>query len=94
MDGKIILEKLEHIERLLQEQNILKKEVLDTREAAKYIGFSEGYLYQLTSGLKIPFFRPNGKRIYFNRKDLDKWLQRNRQDSKEEIIVATMKKFE
>ena len=62
----IILERLESIERLLSEQNLLKKEVLNLVEAASYLDISHSHLYKLTSTGTIPCYKPNGKKIYFN----------------------------
>lgn len=44
-----ILEKLESIERMLIEQSLLKKEVLNFSEAAVYLEVSHSHLYKLTS---------------------------------------------
>lgn len=84
----IILKKLESIEQMLSEQNMLKKEVLNFKEAAVYLELSTSHLYKLTSSGAIPHYKPNGKKIYFNRVELENWLLRNRADSKEEIDQA------
>ena len=62
-----------------------KKEVLTSEEAARYMGISKSYLYKLTMGQKIPHFKPMGKMCYFNRQELEAWLQRNRVATDEEI---------
>lgn len=33
----------------------------------------------------IPFYRPNGKMIYFEKPDLLAWIRQNRKDSNDEI---------
>lgn len=81
----IILEKLESIEKMLMEQNMLKKEVLTFNEAAIYIEVSHSHLYKMTSTGMIPSYKPNGKKLYFNRKELDNWLMTNKQLSHDEI---------
>jgi excisionase family DNA binding protein len=81
----IILEKLESIERMLIEQNMLKKEVLNFNETAEYLEVSHSHLYKLTSTATIPAYKPNGKKLYFNRKELDVWLLSNKQVSTDEI---------
>ena len=69
------------------ELNLLnQKEVLTFNEAARYAGLSRSYLYKLTSAGKISHYKPNGKMIYFNRGELEKWLLRN-QAEREEIEV-------
>lgn len=54
------------------------KEVLTSDEAARYMGISRSYLYKLTMTRKIPHYKPTGKICYFNRKELEEFLQSNR----------------
>lgn len=61
------------------------KEVLTSDEAARYMGISKSYLYKLTMRGEIPHFKPMGKMCYFNRVELEQWLQRNRVATSEEI---------
>lgn len=62
------------------------KEVLTSDEAAKYMGISKSYLYKLTMRREIPHFKsPTGKMCYFNRAELEKWLQSNRVSTDSEI---------
>ena len=84
MDVKII-ERLESIEKLLLEQQTLQKQVLNFNETCRYLELSQSHLYKLTSTGAIPHYKPNGKKIYFQRQELDQWLLRNRMDSQDEI---------
>jgi excisionase family DNA binding protein len=61
------------------------KEVLTSDEAAKYMGVSKSYLYKLTMRQQIPHFKPMGKMCYFNRQELEQWLQNNRVSTATEI---------
>ena len=61
------------------------KEVLTSDEAASYMGVSKSYLYKLTMGNKIPHYKPMGKMVYFNRQELEQWLQANRVATDEEL---------
>ena len=54
------------------------KEVLTSDEAAVYMGVSKSYLYKLTMRKQIPHYKPMGKMCYFNRAELEEWLQQNR----------------
>lgn len=65
--------RLKNIEALLLSQ----KTVLTFDEVAQYTGLSKSYLYKLTSTAKIPCYKPQGKHIYFNKVEIDLWLQRN-----------------
>lgn len=61
------------------------KEVLTTDEASKYMGISKSYLYKLTMRQLIPHYKPMGKMCYFNRLELEQWLQSNRVATCDEI---------
>jgi excisionase family DNA binding protein len=66
-------QRLRNIETLL----LTQKTVLTFDEVASYTGLSKSYLYKLTSTAGIPHFKPQGKHIYFNKLEVDAWLQRN-----------------
>ena len=61
------------------------KEVLTADEAANYMGISKSYLYKLTMNKTIPHYKPMGKMVYFNRLELEQWLQSNRYSTDDEI---------
>ena len=65
------------------------KEVLTSAEAAKYMGISMSYLYKLTMRHQIPHYKPMGKMCYFNRAELEQWLQSNRVSTSTEISQQT-----
>ena len=73
-NSKIILNKLTAIESLLEATNQTKP--LNLLEAPKFLDLSRSHLYKLTSERKIPHFKPNGKKIYFDRSELVQWLKR------------------
>ena len=79
-------------ERMKAMENILDngKEILTVEEAAKFMGIARSSLYKMTSDQLIPFYRPNGKMIYFEKSEILAWIRRNRQSSKAEIQEATI----
>ncbi len=79
-----IIKRFDRLERLIESQSINNKEVLDFNEACHYLKLSQSHLYKLTSSGAICHYKPNGKKIYFKRSEIDAWLLRNRIDSKEE----------
>ena len=80
-----ILEKLERIEKLLETQQAMQKQVLNFNDTCIYLELSQSHLYKLTSTGSIPHYKPNGKKLYFKREELDTWLLRNRSNSIDEI---------
>ena len=73
--------------RLIVLENVLcaGKEVLTLEEAAMFMGISRSTLYKMTHNNVIPFYRPNGKLIYFEKSQLLEWMRKNRASSAEEI---------
>lgn len=54
-------------------------------EAARsYLNMSKVWMYRLTREKKIPYYRPNGRRIYFIKRELNEWVMRNRIASEDE----------
>lgn len=68
-----ILKKLEGIEKAILSQ----KEVLTFEEVCSYTGLSRSYLYKLTCTNRIPHYKPSGKMLYFDRREIDNWLLQN-----------------
>lgn len=50
---------------------------LSFSEGAQYLNCSKSYLYKLTHRRALPFFKPLGKKIFFKRSDLERFLLRN-----------------
>ena len=72
-------EELKQVADLITANTIFcTKEVLTSDEAARYMGVSKSYLYKLTMNQQIPHYKPMGKMCYFNRLELEQWLQNNR----------------
>jgi len=89
MDNNI-LERLNAIERKIEELAALNKDVLNFKEAARYLDVSRSHLYKLTYTKQIPHYKPRGKQVFFERKELDQWLLQNRQKTKAEIEQAAI----
>lgn len=77
-----ILEKLDKIETMLKAQSV-KLMTLD--EVSEYLKVSRSHMYKLTSMNQIPFYKPNGKIVYFKKSEIDDWVLKNRRKTKEEI---------
>lgn len=79
-------EQLQEVADIVTENTIFcQKEVLTSDEAAKYMGVKKSYLYKLTMRGEIPHYKPLGKMCYFNRAELEAWLQQNRVATTTEI---------
>lgn len=51
---------------------------LTTEETCQYLGIKKPTLYALTSGKKIPHYKPNGSLLYFKKSDLNNFVFSNK----------------
>ena len=84
---KNVFDKLISIESLLV---ATQPKPLTLKEAAEFLDFSRSYLYRLTSQGRVPCYKPEGKRIYFDRAELVNWLKRNRIRPQEELEATAV----
>ncbi len=61
------------------------KEHLTLEEAAVFLGCTKSFLYKMTHLHTIPFYKPSGKMVYFEKSELIKWMTQNRSMSVDEI---------
>lgn len=86
-----ILQILNKIDDNINERKILEKDTLDVKEACRYMNISDSFLYKLTSSKKLPFSKPNGKKIFFQKKDLDTWKNSRAIQTDKDMDVAAKK---
>ncbi|WHF51859.1 helix-turn-helix domain-containing protein [Chryseobacterium gotjawalense] len=79
--NEIILHKLNRIEKHI----FGLKTIFNVEELSDYTGFKKSYIYKLVHENLIPFSKPNGKILFFDRKKIDEFLLQNANKSKEEI---------
>ncbi|MCA4807320.1 helix-turn-helix transcriptional regulator [Myroides odoratimimus] len=60
---------------------IQQKEMLNVQELSDYIGMSTSSIYKLVYNNIIPFYKPNGKILYFDREEINNWLRQNKSQS-------------
>ena len=74
----------EKINQILAYSLLAAKNVLTLEDVALLTGLSKSYLYKLTCAKQIPYYRPNGKQIYFDRGDVEEWMKQNRVNTRQE----------
>jgi len=72
---------LAEIESLL----LAQKRTLNVKELCRFTGLSESFIYKLTAAKRIPFSRPNGKIIFFDREKIQNFLLSNPIDPTEDV---------
>lgn len=82
MENDLILQKLNKLEKLLIGSS---KEILTVEDLINYTGYKRSYVYKLVHRNIIPFSKPNGKTLFFEKTEIDEWLLRNKSQSVSQI---------
>lgn len=72
------------INQILVYSLLAAKNVLTLEDVALLTGLSKSHLYRLTCTNQIPYYRPNGKQIYFDRSEVEAWMRQNRVATRQE----------
>ncbi|MBR2236393.1 MAG: helix-turn-helix domain-containing protein [Prevotella sp.] len=75
----------EQLSRIERGVLLRSKDVLTIEECAMLIGTTSGNLYRMTSDRTIPFYKPMGGKVYFRKEEIERWMLRNRQPTKDEV---------
>lgn len=61
------------------------KEVLNLEEASAFLGIAKSTLYKMTHQNRLPYFKPAGKLIFFEKQALLDWVKGAKALSEEEL---------
>lgn len=90
---EIIEQRLYRIEQLLTELvknvttatiNTESEEILTVEELSEYLTIARQTIYGKCAAREIPYYK-NGKRLYFKKKEINKWLEHGMRFTKEEL---------
>lgn len=73
VEPEVINERLKSIEETLY----TTKDILNIKEVCQYLDISQSLLYKLTCSGEIPHFKPRGKMIFFEKKELIEWIKKS-----------------
>ena len=79
-----IVELQERVNKL-EDLCVTTKEILNLEEASAFLGIAKSTLYKMTHLNQLPFFKPAGKLIFFEKKALLDWVRGAKSLSEEEI---------
>ena len=65
--------------------------VLTFEQGCQYLGYAKSYVYKMTASSILPYSKPNGKSIFFEREKLEKWMLSNPKTSlaEKQVEAAT-----
>jgi len=95
MDTKQVSQKLDELQFAissntqavfrLEKHFLSSKKILTVDELSEYSGFSKSYIYKLVARNEIPFSKPMGKTLFFEKDRIDEWLLQNSSKSDSEL---------
>lgn len=84
VDPDVVNERLKSLEDAIY----TTKEILNMKDVCQYLDISQSLLYKLTCTGEIPHFKPRGKMIFFEKKELIAWIKRNKVNDQELSILS------
>ena len=48
--------------------------LMDVKDLSEYLKYAISYIYSLVHQGKIPYHKPNGKKLYFFKHEIDRWI--------------------
>jgi excisionase family DNA binding protein len=82
METSFFQERFDRLETLLTSHG---KDVLTFQEAVQFLDVSASHLYKLTSLGVVPHSKPQGKKLYFSKRELEVWLLSKPVKTRQEI---------
>ena len=65
------------------------KNILTVNDLIDYTGYSQKQIYKLTSTRAIPHYKPNGRKLFFKRNEVDNWITQGRIKPMSELDYET-----
>lgn len=73
------------MDKILVYNLLAAKNVLTLDDVSLLTGLSKSWLYKATCSHEIPFYKPNGKMLYFDRKEIEDWMRQGRVKTNAEL---------
>ena len=75
----------QQLDRIERYSLLAAKNVLCFEDVVLLTGLSRSHLYKLTCYHQIPHYKPKGKQVYFDRKELEEWMRQNKISTNQEL---------
>ena len=66
------------------------KQILTVEDLINYTGFSRSYIYKLVHKNILPYYKPNGKTLFFQKKEIDSFLLQNKSTPKAAHLLSSL----
>lgn len=84
MDTQILNQILDELKSIKNTNLLSEKTILTIDDFILLTGLTKSTVYKMTSTNQIPHYKPSGRTLFFEKKDVEEWLRKNRVDSLEE----------
>ena len=81
----------EQLDRIERNTLLAAKKALTFEDVHLLTVYSKSHLYKLTCTNQIPYYKPNGKNLYFDKTEIENWLLQNRANTDAEAEQAAVK---
>ena len=82
---------LEYLKKVETNRMLEAKKVINIDDVAALTGLSKSHLYKMTCRKEIPYYKPNGKLVYFDRAEVEAWMKQNRVNTAQEASQQAAK---
>lgn len=76
---------IEMIDKKFDEIKIMHKPFMSVEDLSVYLDLSPTYIRKMTHNREIPYYKPNGKKLYFNKEEIDEWVLSSRVMTNKEL---------
>lgn len=92
-ENSVLSQIKELIDEKLRTIAIGVKSILTVEELSDYLGLTPAYIRKMTYNREIPHYKPSGKKLYFNREEIDEWILSSRIPTAEELRAEARKRI-
>ncbi len=75
---------LQRLDAIARNTLLAAKNVLGVEDVALLLGVSKSKIYELVQAREMPYYKPRGKQLYFDRAEVEAWMKRNKVESQED----------
>lgn len=85
-----LIREVRTLRKEVRNSTLFRKRIYTLKEASIVLGISYSQIQKLVSSKQIPHSKPTGKLIFIRRRDLEKFVMKNRIESEDEMdtIIA------
>lgn len=84
-ENSVLIQIRELIDEKLTAFRLEQKSIMTVDDLSAYLDLQPSYIRKMTHNKKIPYYKPNEKKLYFLREEIDEWVLSSRVATAEEL---------